>query len=370
MCSTLGRMARRGSILFVTWSGGGNIPPTLTLARWLRERGHEVRVLAGAELADRFAAADIPLRSYRAEEAWRSGLAADVEAEARRVPTDLVVVDYMQPAAMCGVEAAGLRVVALVHTLYAKVAVVEDSPMYMAMTDDALATLRADLDLAHIDRLTDLLGRAARALVLTTRAFDAPELDTPANVCYVGPIVEEAGDDAGWSPPLAHTRPLVLVGLGTTPMNEGPVLQTVLAALESLPVQVFVTIGAHLDRANFRIPENAVVAGFVQHAAVLPHAAMFLTHAGMGGIGAALSSGVPMLCIPLGREQPQNAARVEAMGAGRVLGVDATVADLRAAVTELLDDGRYRIVAEAAASEIRAIGSGTRAIEELETLMG
>jgi MGT family glycosyltransferase len=356
--------------LFVTWSGGGNVAPTLTLARWLRERGHEVRVLAGAELADRFATAGIPFRSYRAEQAWRPGLAADVGVEARRVPTDLVVVDYMQPAAMCGVEAAGLPFVALVHTLYANVAVAEASPMHMAMTDDAVATLRADLGLPHIAGLTDLLSRAARALVLTTREFDAPERDTPAYVCYVGPIVEEPGGDADWSPPLADTRPFVLVSLGTTPMNEGPVLQTVLAALESMPIQVFVTIGAHLDRASFRIPENAVVSGFVQHAAVLPHTAVFVTHAGMSGIGAALSSGVPMLCIPLGREQPQNAARVDAIGAGKVLGIDATVADLRAAVTELIDDDRYRIAAEAAASEIGALGSGTRAVEELEALMG
>jgi UDP:flavonoid glycosyltransferase YjiC (YdhE family) len=102
---------------------------------------------------------------------------------------------------------------------------------------------------------------------------------------------------------------------------------------------------------------------------VLPRTAPFVTHAGMSGIGAALSCGVPMLCIPLGREQPRNAERVEAIGAGKVLGMDATVADLRAAVTDLLDDDRYRIAAVAAATEIRAIGSGTRAIEELEALM-
>jgi UDP:flavonoid glycosyltransferase YjiC (YdhE family) len=32
--------------LFVTWEGGGNVPPTLGLARRLVERGHTVRVIS------------------------------------------------------------------------------------------------------------------------------------------------------------------------------------------------------------------------------------------------------------------------------------------------------------------------------------
>ena len=36
-------MAR--NYLFVDWEGGGTLPPALTLARQLAERGHHVRVL-------------------------------------------------------------------------------------------------------------------------------------------------------------------------------------------------------------------------------------------------------------------------------------------------------------------------------------
>src|SRR5690606_36447528 len=44
--------------LFVTWDGGGNVPPLAGLARELHERGHGVRVVGHAAQADRFA----PLR--------------------------------------------------------------------------------------------------------------------------------------------------------------------------------------------------------------------------------------------------------------------------------------------------------------------
>lgn len=38
-------METRRSYLFVTWEGGGNVPPVLGLARRLAARGHTVRVL-------------------------------------------------------------------------------------------------------------------------------------------------------------------------------------------------------------------------------------------------------------------------------------------------------------------------------------
>lgn len=39
-------MAAPRSYLFVTWDGGGNVPPVLGVARRLAARGHAVRVLA------------------------------------------------------------------------------------------------------------------------------------------------------------------------------------------------------------------------------------------------------------------------------------------------------------------------------------
>jgi MGT family glycosyltransferase len=358
-----------GGILFVTWSGGGNVPPVVALAQRLLDRGHDARVLASEDLAGRFAEAGIPFRAYRADEAWKAGLADDVLAEIRRAPTDVVVVDYMQPMALCAAEATTARVVALVHTLFTNVALGELSPMRMAAGEDALNSVRARLDLAPVAPITDLLHNADRVLVSSTRELDGPSAPDPANLRYVGPIVENPGVDRDWEPPWPDEAPLVHVSLGSTPMDEGPLLQTSLAALDGLPVHVFATVGAHLDPASLRPPANAVVARPVRHAALMPHTSLFVTHAGLGGIGAALTYGVPMLCIPLGREQPANAARVEAIGAGRTLGRDATVADLRCCVTEMLEDDRSRASAAAAARTVRELGAGARAIEEIEQLL-
>src|SRR5687767_10967023 len=103
-------------ILVVTWSGGGNVPPALVLATQLAARGHDVRAIGTESLADRFERDGIPYVAREVITEWDpASLARDVLAEARKV--DLVVADYMLPAALSAGEAAGVPVVALVHTL-------------------------------------------------------------------------------------------------------------------------------------------------------------------------------------------------------------------------------------------------------------
>ena len=103
---------------------------------------------------------------------------------------------------------------------------------------------------------------ARRTLLVTCpEALDLPG-PRAANVRYVGPVLEDAGPDAGWHPPgVDDGRPLVVVGLGTTPMDEGPVLQRLLTALGDAPARVVATLGDHLDaadagRAGQRPPER------------------------------------------------------------------------------------------------------------------
>lgn len=68
------------------------------------------------------------------------------------------------------------------------------------------------------------------------------------------------------------------------------------------------------------MPENVVARRFVSHGVVLPQAQLVITHAGLGTVMAALTHGVPLLCIPLKNDQIENAARVVSAGAGRTLG--------------------------------------------------
>ncbi|GAA2647245.1 hypothetical protein [Nonomuraea recticatena] len=47
------------NFLFAAWAGGGAVPPVLSVARALRERGHGVRVLADRSLHEEVAASGV-----------------------------------------------------------------------------------------------------------------------------------------------------------------------------------------------------------------------------------------------------------------------------------------------------------------------
>jgi UDP:flavonoid glycosyltransferase YjiC (YdhE family) len=76
-----------------------------------------------------------------------------------------------------------------------------------------------------------------------------------------------------------------------------------------------------------------------------------------------------MVLIPMGADQPLNAARCEALGVARVLdAVDATPDVVREAVLAVLDDPPYRRAAGRARDEIAALPGPAHAVMLLERL--
>jgi len=200
--------------------------------------------------------------------------------------------------------------------------------------------VRASLGLEPLRTFDELLQQVDRALVLTSRAFDFPGR-LPANVEYVGPqFVPPALTPAWQSPwPADDDRPLVVVGLSTTHQAHELMLERIVAALATLPIRALVTTGGATLRST--PPDNVHVARFVPHAQVLPEAAAVVTHAGLGTVHAALAHGLPLVCLPIGRDQPDNAARVQWHGAGVRLSPKSSPEVIRAAVERVVGDPAF-----------------------------
>lgn len=323
------------SFLCAMWAGGGNVGPFLCLADHLRARGHTVRAVATAALADRLAAAGVEVAATSA--GWLPS-AAELVAAADRHPPDLVIVDYMLTDALGAAETLPCPSVAIVHTLYREL-LVDGAPHPMGMAGP-VATLNAGrlaAGLPLLAGLADLLAAADLVLVAAPRSLDAPG-DVPPNVRYAGPLLEGPGPDDGWTPP-AGSGPLVVVSLGTAgdPATELPVLRRIVTALGGLAVRGLVTLPPSIAPADLGpVPGDVTAIGYVRHAAVLPHADVLVTHAGLGSVVAALAHGVPMVALPIEREQPDNARALVRMGAGVALPNDADPDTIRDAVADQL----------------------------------
>lgn len=414
--------------LFVLWAGGGNVPPQVRVARRLVARGHHVRMLAPAVLRDQIEAAGIVFEPYgeapehdesdprrsiirdfeartrpAAIAAARDNLiaamtrpvAADVLASLERRPADVVAYDFLLFGALFAAEKARVPAAMLIHTVYpfpapgmppygmgwaplrGPLGSLREAAgrlvfrrMYEAPLLPVFNGVRASLGLEAIRTIEDIVARVDRGLIMTSAAFDfAARL--PSNVEYVGPQLDVAsGAGASWEPPWApgDARPLVVVGLSTTHQAQDALLDRIVGALADLPVRALVTVDG--GRLRSAAPPNVHVERFVPHAEVMPAAAAVVTHAGLGTVHVALAHGVPLVCLPIGRDQPDNAARVARHGAGLRLSSASRPAAIRRAIGRVLEEPAFAASARRLAASFAAERATDRAPEVLESLIG
>ena len=105
------------------------------------------------------------------------------------------------------------------------------------------------------------------------------------------------------------------------------------------------TTGPAVDPDKIEAPPNVDIVQAAPHSRILPEASVVITHAGHGTMIKALAAGVPLVCIPMGRDQKDNTVRALQHGACVRLSVKSTPDKIAAAVADLLDDPHYAAAA-------------------------
>ena len=418
---------RSMSFLFATWEGGGSVTPALTVASKLRARGHRVRVMSDrcnrpeAEAAGaRFIAwTRAPSRPDRSKDSdvfrdWEVSTpqgqiqrvmdrimagpalayAEDVIAELKREPADLVVSSELLFGVMVGCEAIGQRFALLTCniSLFPMAGVPPVGPGLAPAANDeeralhrqvaeanrlmlggglpAVNAARAAFGLPPLAELADQHLAAEALLLGTARAFDFAPPVLPPRVRYVGPQLDDPAWAAPWrSPwPSDDPRPLVLVAFSTSFQDHAGVLQNIIDAAAELPVRLLVTLGDTISPRELSPAENCLLAHSAPHNVVMPGAALVVTHGGHGTVTRALRHRRPLIVVPHGRDQNDNAVRVTARGAGLLLSADAPAAAFRSAITTLLTDRGYAVAADDLGRQVADEVERSPVVEELEAL--
>lgn len=373
--------------LWLNWSGGGNLPPSLGIARVLGERGHEVAFIGRPEMVPRVERAGLRAievtRAYeqaaRYPDKWipkaASYLSSPAVAEeirglvAAETP-GLVIIDAMFPAALAEAAQFSCPTVVMCHTCVYRM--LEQWRQMLAM----LVNLRIEAGFDALPAgLDDLWMSHDRLVVTTLKTLDtAPgELSHPDRIRHVGPVLERERHAVPVALPWQHDdqRPLVLVSFSTMP-EQGSVakFQNAIDALAQLPVRGVVTTGDSLDPATLKPAANVVVFANADHDDLMSRAKLVVTHGGHGTMMRALTYGLPMVVIPgLASDQPVNAAAIEAWGAGRALPKDATADMIRLAVHGVLGSPSYAAVARELSQNLAGVDGAINAANEVEALM-
>lgn len=162
-------------------------------------------------------------------------------------------------------------------------------------------------------------------------------------------------------------RPTVYVTLGTR-FNDLPRFRLVVDALADVECNVLATIGSNRDPAELgALPSNTRVERYLSQSLLLSRCALTVAHGGSGSLLAAMAAGLPMVLLPQGADQFENARRCGELGVAEVfMPGEATADGVRAAVIRLLGDPVVRARCDALAQEIEAMPAPGQVVRRLE----
>jgi zeaxanthin glucosyltransferase len=240
------------------------------------------------------------------------------------------------------------------------------SPIFTAVNQQ-----RKVWKLPPLQRSTDALSPLAQVTQLPAMLeFDLQGKNPLLH--YTGPFVDEQQRpkvDFPWE--RLDGRPLVYASLGTLQNGADDIFRTIAEACAELPVQLVISLGGGLDPKRLSgLRGNPVVAPYVPQLEIVKRASVVITHAGLNTVLESLAAGVPLVCIPLGNDQPGVAARVAARGAGVIVPrprLNAT--RLCAAVRTVLVDSSYRLEARTMQAALRQIDGLQMASDVIESFL-
>jgi MGT family glycosyltransferase len=372
-------------ILWLNWSGGGNLPPSLGVARTLTERGHTIAFAGRPEMVPRvktagFRAIEIT-DAYAQVERYPQGhfmtraacylTSPAVEAQVRAIVTaeapDLVLIDAMFPAALAQARDFPQPTAVFVHTFVFRQ--LEMWRRFFGIFDG----MRQQAGFASLPPLDELWQANERIISTSLAAFDAAPETGWEMVRHVGPALEDekfaVPTPLPW--PESDPTPLVMVSFSTGfEQRNVDKVQRTLDALGSEPVNVVATTGGIVAPNEVATPANAVVLNYAAHDPILRRAALVVTHGGHGTAMRALRHGVPMAVIPgPAGDQPYVAAAIQEWGAGRALPSDASAEAIREAAQRILAAPSYREHARRRAAMLAGVDGAANAADEVEALL-
>ncbi|WEO94716.1 macrolide family glycosyltransferase [Streptomyces sp. FXJ1.172] len=295
---------------------------------------------------------------------------------------DLVLHDYAALSAQVLAHEWGVPAVRLSPTRVSSRTYERDlAPFYASVAGDErwLAyrrRFRRWLDDAGIGMSVDeflYVGLAAHCVVTIPQQFQADAAELRADHTFVGPVLREQDHQGAWTPP-ADGRPVLLIAFGTIAPEVPAVQQVYFECLEAFagsPWHVVMGVGRGLGPEVFgEVPGNVELLAEVPQLQVLARADAFVTHAGMGSVMEAIHHAVPMVAVPMGFDQMENARVIERLGIGsRVPFEGVTGEEIREAADRVGKDPEIRRSLLALREDVRRAGGARTAADTVERLL-
>jgi UDP:flavonoid glycosyltransferase YjiC (YdhE family) len=139
---------------------------------------------------------------------------------------------------------------------------------------------------------------------------------------------------------------------------------------QNLGKRALLLIGDRRNLPPTKLPDGIAAFDYAPHSLVMPRASVIVHQGGIGTTGQALRSGQPMLIVPFGQDQPDNARRCLRLGVGRTLSpARFTVSRAVSELSELLNNPIYREQAAKAGREVGGENGTKTACDAIEQVL-
>jgi zeaxanthin glucosyltransferase len=163
--------------------------------------------------------------------------------------------------------------------------------------------------------------------------------------------------------------PLVYASMGTLQNGLVEVFRSITQAAPGLKeLQFVLAVGGQLDPKQLGdVPANVIVVSHAPQIEILKRSSLCITHGGLNTVLESLSSGVPMIALPVTNDQPGVAARIANKNVGVVLSPQqASPEDFVTAIKRVLGDPTFRDNARRMQEAIRSTDGLSIAADILE----
>lgn len=182
-------------------------------------------------------------------------------------------------------------------------------------------------------------------LALYSRVLAEPQPDWPPNVTTTGTVFYNGPEplDPALEEFLAAGEPPVVFTLGTSAVGAaGGFYDESAAAAAKLGVRAVLLTGGFAQNRPANLPPNVLLVDRAPHQLLFPRASAVVHQCGAGTTAQALRAGRPMLLVPHGHDQFDNARRVRKLGVARtVLPQEYRAERVARDLGALLTDTRY-----------------------------
>ena len=213
-------------------------------------------------------------------------------------------------------------------------------------------------------------------LGLFSRAFGAPQPDYPPQTVVTGFTFYDAAAQRPVPPELLRFldegEPPILFTLGSSAVwIAGDFYGASVEAARALGRRALLLAGENAEPLRrLGLPPTIVAVDYAPHGLVMPRASAIVHQGGVGTTAQAMRAGRPMLIVPFGQDQPDNARRCGRLGIARTLSRKSyTASRVARELSRLLGEPSYARKAASVAALVRSEHGTVTACDAIERVM-